>query len=117
MEQLEQKIRALVSSLGKEEDYFEHRVGSHSDDYGGESDNPCYCNKPKAIQLHHVLQAINILDHKKTARGALMSERLMFESRIHLSETVSFLLVHWELTNPLSGQSEETIAFLNEILN
>jgi len=25
--------------------YFEHRIGSHSDDWGGESDNPCFCNK------------------------------------------------------------------------
>lgn len=25
--------------------YFEHRVGSHSDDWGGDSDLPCYCNK------------------------------------------------------------------------
>ena len=25
--------------------YFEHRIGSHSDDRGGDSDYPCYCNQ------------------------------------------------------------------------
>lgn len=28
-------------------EYFEHRVGSHSDDHGGDSDYPCYCNRDK----------------------------------------------------------------------
>ncbi len=27
--------------------YFAHRIGSHSDDRGGDSDNPCYCNAGK----------------------------------------------------------------------
>lgn len=27
--------------------YFEHRVGSHSDDWGGDSDLPCDCNRDK----------------------------------------------------------------------
>lgn len=26
-----------------------HRVGSHSDDWGGDSDKPCYCEAEKAI--------------------------------------------------------------------
>lgn len=29
-----------------------HRVGSHSDDYGGSSDKPCWCNvKPKILAI------------------------------------------------------------------
>lgn len=26
-----------------------HRIGSHSDDYGGESDKPCYCTATQAL--------------------------------------------------------------------
>lgn len=33
-------------------DYKPHRIGMHSDDRGGESDNPCYCDKPKRRFLH-----------------------------------------------------------------
>ncbi len=32
---------------GKCDGFFAHRVGSHSDDRGGDSDNPCYCNAGK----------------------------------------------------------------------
>lgn len=39
------------------DEYFEHRVGSHSDDYGGESDYPCYCNKDKFPTLSELIEA------------------------------------------------------------
>lgn len=38
-------------------DYFEHRVGSHSDDYGGDSDYPCYCNQDKLPTLSELIEA------------------------------------------------------------
>jgi len=38
-------------------DYFEHRVGSHSDDRGGESDYPCYCNEDKFPTLSELIEA------------------------------------------------------------
>ena len=46
-----------------------HRIGSHSDDYGGESDKPCYCtatqalahliNKARIDELKDMLEADN----------------------------------------------------------
>lgn len=39
------------------DEYFEHRVGSHSDDYGGSSDYPCYCNKDKFPTLEELIEA------------------------------------------------------------
>ena len=29
---------------------FDHRVGSHSDDWGGDSDEPCHCARKQAIK-------------------------------------------------------------------
>lgn len=31
-------------------DYKMHRVGSHSDDYGGDSDKPCFCDLYDRVQ-------------------------------------------------------------------
>lgn len=38
-------------------EYFEHRVGSHSDDRGGASDAPCYCNEDKIPTLSELIDA------------------------------------------------------------
>ena len=51
---------------------FEHRVGSHSDDRGGESDYPCYCqynggivtaDMPQANALDEILHKLNTGDY------------------------------------------------------
>lgn len=34
------------------ENYHVHRIGSHSDDYGGDSDRPCFCDLEAAILTH-----------------------------------------------------------------
>lgn len=41
--------QALGKARGwkKDPNYRTHRIGSHSDDWGGTSDAPCDCNKPK----------------------------------------------------------------------
>lgn len=38
--------QALGKSMGwvKEENYRPHRIGAHSDDWGGSSDEPCDCD-------------------------------------------------------------------------
>lgn len=38
-------------------DYFNHTVGSHSDDRGGDSDYLCYCNKDKLPTLSELIEA------------------------------------------------------------
>lgn len=38
-------------------EYFAHRIGSHSDDRGGESDYPCYCNKDRLPTLSELIEA------------------------------------------------------------
>ena len=43
----EQLERIPSKCCEKCDGYFPHRVGSHSDDFGGESDYPCYCNQGK----------------------------------------------------------------------
>jgi len=40
--QLEKRVGEII---GEDEIVFNHRVGSHSDDYGGDSDLPCNCQK------------------------------------------------------------------------
>jgi hypothetical protein len=46
-------------------EYRSHRVGAHSDDWGGESDAPCYCDKPKDW-LAHLHRFIDYLAEGKT---------------------------------------------------
>ena len=37
-----------------------HRIGSHSDDYGGESDYPCDCDNEKKKYKIEALEAIKM---------------------------------------------------------
>lgn len=43
-EELAQQLKDAGFPGIKIGEYFSHRVGSHSDDYGGDSDYPCHCN-------------------------------------------------------------------------
>lgn len=67
---LEQKreMREMIGRL-KDKDYFEHRVGAHSDDFGGESDLPCYCNKTDSNYnkvIDEVCALLTPITHKET---------------------------------------------------
>lgn len=46
--------------------YFEHRIGSHSDDRGGDSDYPCYCNQNDCKNPDCECHNQKSLDKKKT---------------------------------------------------
>lgn len=50
-----------------------HRVGSHSDDWGGDSDNPCYCTVKQKMKQLLVNERIDELEQfrvpKKWERG------------------------------------------------
>ncbi len=69
------------------------------------------------IQLHHVLQAVG-KGRKDTAYKNVVTvgdDGLIWEE---LGKEGSVKCVgNWDLTKPLSGQSEEVVTFLNEILN
>lgn len=45
-----QAVTAALKRVGEKiKDYKPHRVGMHSDDWGGDSDKPCYCDLHQAI--------------------------------------------------------------------
>jgi hypothetical protein len=51
-------------------EYFDHRIGSHSDDYGGSSDAPCHCNEDKYPTLSELIEACgDCLSHIKKYNG------------------------------------------------
>lgn len=68
-----------------------HRIGSHSDDYGGESDKPCYCTATQAL-THLINKArIDELYHLKYAFTEKKDEYLdkMLDLRIATIESQS----------------------------
>ena len=48
---INQQIKSVFDELeGELKDYKPHRIGMHSDDWGGSSDNPCFCELTSTIQ-------------------------------------------------------------------
>lgn len=48
---INQQIKSVLDELeGELKDYKPHRIGMHSDDWGGSSDNPCLCELASTIQ-------------------------------------------------------------------
>lgn len=56
-----------------------HRIGSHSDDYGGESDKPCYCTATQA--LTHLINKARIDELKKFEARALWDDHDIHDAR------------------------------------
>lgn len=106
--QKQEKLREIMyrfcPEIGKEEDYFPHRIGSHSDDYGGDSDLPCYCNKPKPPTLEHLLRAIN-----KPVKMLTKIPTVPID--------VAKILAIYDLTKSPLNQEEKTLDSLLEILS
>lgn len=64
----EQKVKESIILQIEENINIEkmtHRIGSHSDDYGGESDFPCTCDNEKRKHSIDALESLKI----KIARG------------------------------------------------
>lgn len=88
LQQLEKRIRELVPSLVK--------ILGHP------------------IFLHHVLQAINLQLHKPIF--VVIGQNGQFKvMELHTGEE-KLISEYWDLTLPLSGQSEETVNFLLELI-
>ena len=63
--------------------------------------------------LHHVLQAIHTVQWEKNGRHRSVCVRddgEIYEIYMSINKC------NWDLTKDLSGQSEETISFLNELI-
>lgn len=55
--ELAKKIKNSGFPNIKSGEHFDHRLGSHRGDYGGDSDYPCHCNEDKFPTLSELIEA------------------------------------------------------------
>lgn len=129
MQQLEQKIRQLVPSLQENpwtsivqagiEDIKECQDDNYTQFLTEQIQRAEEMEKEFMgieIQLHHVLQAIALTIGDEYAWEQAIDTTGQFRTdwgdKRHEGSGI-----YWDLTLPLSGQSEEVVKFLNEVLN
>lgn len=73
--------------------YFEHTVGSHSDDRGGDSDLPCYCTRDTEVTIHSDNQKPDKQEYQCVACGFKVKTSDLSSIRCFRCEYKGFELV------------------------